>query len=213
LCVTTAEAVAAQVSPNFEPASVSFVSASDGFVLGNTPCAHTPCTALLVTTDGGKKWSPVAAPRVALWSGCGGACAPSQPPSDVTTVVFANASDGWVFGPSLWATTNGGHFVSRLPLEGLTSGVVAASSGHLFAVATTATGAEAPSATSILYCSTDGGRTWSTKAFDDKGATFLDLQFATTSFGAVVEGHVGMGPLNHVLLSRDGGDSWSVAHF
>ena len=55
-------ATASPVPANFEPGSVSFVSPSTGFLLGTSPCAHVPCTAVLTTTNGGKAWKRVAAP-------------------------------------------------------------------------------------------------------------------------------------------------------
>ncbi len=87
----------------FGPVSVSFVSASRGFVLGTSPCAHAPCTSVLTTGDGGASWSAVTGLAAPVPSP--GA---SPSPAGVSKIAFANPSDGWAFGPALWATTNGG---------------------------------------------------------------------------------------------------------
>ncbi len=116
--------------PRFEADSVSFVSAQTGFVLGARDCGRLPCTALLEkTTNGGKTWTAVPAPAVSL--------VPPYTPSPktaVSTVRFANASDGWLFNPGLWQTTDGGkqwHQVS-LPVAGMVV-AVAASDGEAYA--------------------------------------------------------------------------------
>jgi photosystem II stability/assembly factor-like uncharacterized protein len=42
----------------------------------------------------------------------------SSPASAVSTVRFANSSDGWLFNPGLWQTTNGGKSWRRVALSG-----------------------------------------------------------------------------------------------
>lgn len=88
------------VPSGFEPQSVSFVSASLGWVLGAAPCASPPCTSVVRTSDGARSWAGVPAPRVAL------ADSPSQA-SGVSGLRFANHLDGWAFGPALWSTHDG----------------------------------------------------------------------------------------------------------
>jgi photosystem II stability/assembly factor-like uncharacterized protein len=105
-------ASATPVPTNFEPGSVSFVSASEGFLLGTSPCGHAPCTAVLATSDGGRTWTRVAAPGASF------ASTASRYPASVSQVVFANASDGWAYGNSLWATYNGARSWQRLNLGG-----------------------------------------------------------------------------------------------
>ncbi|MGH2718140.1 MAG: hypothetical protein ACRDJU_06140 [Actinomycetota bacterium] len=83
----------------FEPASVTFVSADDGWVLG-APCPT--CTvAILHTADGGKTWGAIPAPPAPLSEA-------RDANSGVSTIRFADANDGWLFGPDLWATHDGG---------------------------------------------------------------------------------------------------------
>jgi len=98
------------VPAGFVPASVTFVSLLTGWVLGSAPCATPPCTSLLRTRDGGKSWRGVPAPPAVLASGGGD--------GDVQRVRFADAANGWVFGPALWATHDGGAHWARSGLDG-----------------------------------------------------------------------------------------------
>jgi len=105
-------ASATPVPASFEPGSVSFTSASQGSLLGTSPCGHAPCTALLTTLNSGRTWTRVPAPAVPYLS-------PVSPSSQaVSQVVFANTDDGWVYGPSLWATGNGATTWQQVKLGG-----------------------------------------------------------------------------------------------
>lgn len=98
----------------FEVDSASFVSAQTGFVLGARRCSKLPCKALLEkTVNGGKTWNSVPAPAVSLVP-----TFTSSPASAVSTVRFENTSDGWLFGPALWATTDGGAQWHRVSMSG-----------------------------------------------------------------------------------------------
>ena len=56
------------VPAGFEPQSVTFVSASEGWVLGTAPCAAKPCTSVVRTLNGGRTWQGIPAPVAALSS-------------------------------------------------------------------------------------------------------------------------------------------------
>jgi len=107
----------------FEPASVTFVSASRGFALGVTPCNAGTCTTLVSTADGGGHWSFVATVPAPF----GGAS------SAVAKVRFATADDGWVFGPELWSTHDGGIRWTHVATAGPTADVEA-SGGMAYAL-------------------------------------------------------------------------------
>lgn len=92
------------------PASVTFVSPSTGWVLGNAPCGAPPCTSLVRTGDGGKTWIGIPAPRVEM-----------QPNEGVRAVRFADLRNGWAFGPELWTTHDGGTHWARTTLPGFPS--------------------------------------------------------------------------------------------
>jgi photosystem II stability/assembly factor-like uncharacterized protein len=97
------------VPAHFAPSSVTFVSLHTAWVLGTAPCGLTSCMELLRTRDGGQTW--VALP---------------QPPMPVANdrgierrVRFANLNDGWIYGPDLWATHDGGATWNQATVEGL----------------------------------------------------------------------------------------------
>ena len=134
----------------FNPVSASFVSGRAGFVLGARGCAKPPCPARLVkTADGGRIWAASPAPPVPVV----GEHAVS-PPRAVSTVRFASRQDGWLFGPGLWATHDGGRHWRRIFLHG-TVGAVAASAGVAFASVSPAGGGPAR-----LYQSRVGTNHW-----------------------------------------------------
>ncbi len=99
------------VPPGFRPASVTFVSASDGWVLGTTKtCAHAPCTSVVRTTDGGRTWVGIPAPKYKL--------ARFNLAAGLIRLRFADTSDGFAFGSQLWVTHSGGaawHRVRQVP--------------------------------------------------------------------------------------------------
>ncbi|MGO9658564.1 MAG: hypothetical protein ACLQVK_23260 [Acidimicrobiales bacterium] len=101
--VPAAAASGTSAPASFGPVSVSFISSSRGFVLGTSPCAHALCTSVLTTGNGGASWAVLAAPPAPVPNP-----AAAQPASGVSEIAFANPSEGWAFGPALWATTNGG---------------------------------------------------------------------------------------------------------
>lgn len=103
--------VGAPVPALFAPSSVTFVSLHTGWVLGTAPCGLTNCMELLRTRDGGQTW--VALP---------------QPPMPVANdrgierrVRFANLNDGWIYGPDLWATHDGGATWIQPSVDGIAS--------------------------------------------------------------------------------------------
>ena len=128
LIFASSGASGAPATGGFGPVSVSFVSPSQGFVLGTSPCAHAPCTSVLTTGNGGTSWSV----RAALPASVPDPAA-SEPPSGVSEITFANPSDGWVFGPLLWATTNGGAAWHQKKLGGPVLSLTAAG-GYVYAV-------------------------------------------------------------------------------
>ena len=103
------------VPSGFEPGSVTFVSATTGFVIGiDSTCAAGSCVALARTSDAGATWVSLPAPPAAYVNRFGtSATAPA-----VSEVRFADALDGWIYGPSLFATHDGGATWQQLDLGG-----------------------------------------------------------------------------------------------
>jgi photosystem II stability/assembly factor-like uncharacterized protein len=136
--------VGGPVPPGFEPSSVTFVSLSEGWVLGTAPCSSVPCTApgghapnasILRTTDGGRTWLGIPVSPTAL-----SAAISQNPGSGVSQLRFADPSNGWAFGPDLWATHDGGASWQAVSLPGVPSGgtvmALEAAAGTVTAVVT-----------------------------------------------------------------------------
>jgi hypothetical protein len=84
----------------FRGTSLSWVSPTQGWMLGVGPCASSStCTTVVGTTDGG-----------ATWSTLGGMGAPLtlEEETGVTQIRFADALHGWAIWPAFWATKDGG---------------------------------------------------------------------------------------------------------
>jgi hypothetical protein len=103
------------VPGGFEPGSVTFISATTGFVIGiDSTCAAGSCVALARTSDAGATWVSLPAPPAVYLNHFGTrATAPA-----VSEVRFADALDGWIYGPSLLATHDGGATWQQLDLGG-----------------------------------------------------------------------------------------------
>jgi hypothetical protein len=104
---------------------MTFVSASDGWVLGTAPCAVQPCTSVVRTTDGGASWVGIPAPVFPL--------DPSSWQTGLNYLRFANTLDGFAFGSQLWATHDGGASWQPVSLPGRI-GDLETSAGVVYAV-------------------------------------------------------------------------------
>lgn len=106
--------VGTSVPSGFLPGSVTFVSATTGFVIGiDTSCSAGSCVALARTTDSGSSWVALPAPTAGYVAH--GDSFTSTAPA-VSEVRFADELDGWIYGPSLFATHDGGATWQRLNL-------------------------------------------------------------------------------------------------
>ena len=118
------------------PVGASFVSASDGYLLGITlsDCAANTASKIVLrkTTDGGLRWTALPAPP-APWGGVAPGGNGRIPADGVTSVLFADARDGWAYGPGLWATHDGGATWDRIATGNLAVQDMAASGGHVLA--------------------------------------------------------------------------------
>jgi hypothetical protein len=107
------EAAPAAVPANFKPTSVTFIGTDTGWVIGQagTPghCATQYCTSVARTDDAGQTWTGVPAPVIG----------PANGASGVSQIRFLNRSDGWAFGPQLFATHDGGQTWSAVVTNGL----------------------------------------------------------------------------------------------
>ena len=162
LPATSGPATAAPPAPgNFQATSVTFVGLDTGYVLGQAgtpghcgpPSAYI-CTSVAGTGDHGSTWHGVKAPVTGAPSGSSG----------VSQVRFFNASDGWAFGPQLWATHDGGQRWTRIQTHGLRVTALETAGQRVFAVWAQCSGGGADFAadctSSALYSASPGGGQW-----------------------------------------------------
>jgi hypothetical protein len=119
------------VPHSFSPSSVTFVGTDTGWVIGQ---AGTPgqcegpdpdiCTSIARTDDGGKTWSGVPAPVTGPPDGSQG----------VSQIRFLDGSNGWAFGPELWATHDGGQTWKRTGTRGMRVTALETRGKRVFAV-------------------------------------------------------------------------------
>lgn len=99
--------------------SVTWVSATRGWVLGQWACSKggkSVCTQVLGTGNAGKTWKPLATLPVKIAAARpGGIFIPG-----ISEIKFANAEDGWVYGsyPTMYRTVNGGKTWTAEPVPG-----------------------------------------------------------------------------------------------
>lgn len=106
---TAATCVPGGAGGAFSPIDASFTSASAGWLLGvvMNACASGGVIEARTTIDVGLHWARATAPP-APWGGVAPNGSGTVPRDGVTRVLFADAQDGWAYGPGLWATHDGG---------------------------------------------------------------------------------------------------------
>ncbi len=129
-------------------ASLSFVSADEGWVLGTAPCTRRPCTSLLRTLDGGGHWVGVPAPLAPL-------DVQGSQAGAVSSIRFADTRHGFAFGPGLWVTSDGAsHWHQVRELGGLRRFLVlsleATGNGSVYALVAGGTPNEGPTGPLML---------------------------------------------------------------
>jgi photosystem II stability/assembly factor-like uncharacterized protein len=88
---------------------VSFVDPRHGWAVGET-CSLRCRTVVRRTSDGGRSWQP-AATLPGDWEAEGD----GQNPGQVDRVSFADEKHGWLYGPNVWQTDDGGATWRHLP--------------------------------------------------------------------------------------------------
>ena len=108
------------------PVSATFVSATDGWMLGKSTCPSGSCAAIKRTADAGRTWTAIPAPDAPIFP------SPSQVAPGISRIRFADARTGWASGPDRWTTHDGGATWTRVTIAGLAadSSVVALEAGN-----------------------------------------------------------------------------------
>lgn len=102
----------AVVPIDFAATSATFVSLQTGWVIGQAGvpgnCSTQYCTSVARTDNAGQTWYGVPAPLTGAPDGASG----------VGQIRFLDRSDGWAFGPQLFATNDGGEHWTQVPTGG-----------------------------------------------------------------------------------------------
>jgi photosystem II stability/assembly factor-like uncharacterized protein len=93
----------------FHAQSMSWISSSEGRMLGWSPCGTGTCTTVVGTTNGGRTWRRLATLTAPLTI---------EKAAGITQIRFADGLNGWAFEPSLRATSDGGSTWTREPIPG-----------------------------------------------------------------------------------------------
>jgi len=195
---TAASAQPAPVPPNFQPVSVTFVNAFTGWVIGQagTPgkCANKTspyiCTSVARTDDAGKTWQGGPAPGTTGPSGAQG----------VSGIRFLDGTNGWAFGPELWATHDAGKTWTQVNTNGARVTDLETAGNRAFALWATCSGSgavgfAADCTSYTLMTTTAGGDSWAPAG---SATTGLTLGGAATSAVLALTGTTGY------LLAPDG---------
>ena len=154
---------------NFRPTSVTFVGPRTGWVIGQalTPghCATQFCTSVARTDDAGKTWTGVPAPMTGAADGVSG----------LSQIRFLDLTDGWAYGPQLFATHTGGRTWAQVDTGGLRVTALETVGDRVFAVWASCTGdgpAYGASCTRFtLYSASATGGTWAPVGAPTTGLT------------------------------------------
>jgi hypothetical protein len=168
----TSSAVPAGPAPvpgNFRPTSVTFVGPRTGWVIGQalTPghCATQFCTSVARTDDAGKTWTGVPAPMAGAANGASG----------LSQIRFLDLTDGWAYGPQLFATHTGGRTWAQVDTGGLRVTALETVGDRVFAVWASCTGdgpAYGAACTRFtLYSASATGGTWAPVGAPTTGLT------------------------------------------
>ena len=141
------------VAAHFDPLAVSSVGTQDVWVLGSVPCGQKTCPAIVRTTDDGTHFLQVVAPQARIDTG-------NESYQDLG-IYFADASHGWIYGPGLWATDDGGETWTEQAVQGTVMSL-GGGDGHVYALVCTKALAACPGEkpTMELLRSTVSGGSW-----------------------------------------------------
>lgn len=141
----------------FTPVSFTSISLTEWWAMGTAPCASSPCTSIVRTTNGGHSFVGIPAPRAAL--GYRNGTVPITT-STVTSLRFADATDGFAFGGALFATHDGGASWHQVALRGKVESLVTGG-GYAYAVVSSCASASPSCASVHLERSPVGSSSWS----------------------------------------------------
>ena len=197
---------------HFRVADLTWIGAQ-GWALGSADCltGHGTCDAIEHTTDGGKTWQSMPAPRANIQlPGTAGSCAAPC----ISGLRFATSKIGYAFNgftvgsPALFMTTDGGQSWQREPGGAL---ALESANGNVIRVVSSGSGCPGPCQVGI-ETSPVGSTAWTPRGLGQTPATY-GLDFGRTGVRAYLlfEGHVAGGAQNArstLYRSGDNGVTW-----
>jgi photosystem II stability/assembly factor-like uncharacterized protein len=185
---------------------LTWVSDQDGWALAAAPCASGLCPRVAVTHDGGRTWRALPTPPESTQTGavhCAGiAC--------VSHIRFATATVGYLFGPDLYETDDGGRTWRRVPSRPVEA--LEPSAGTVIRVVYDHTGCPGP-CTRTVQETAAGSATWHTllRIPVTSGVAAQVVRQGTSVIYLPVYAHLTGGARTaHTVIFRstDGGISW-----
>lgn len=137
---------------------LTWVSATNGWALAARPCSTGTCARLAHTTDGGTQWQVLPDPPASVSEDASGGACPTSGPC-VRSIRFATSQIGYLFGPDLLMTTDGGR--TWTPQAGVKVEALAIDGGRVLRVAYDHSGCPGP-CHPVLQESPIGSTAWST---------------------------------------------------
>jgi photosystem II stability/assembly factor-like uncharacterized protein len=187
---------------------LTWISDRAGWALTVAACGTGLCPGLVRTTDGGRRWQPMPTPPGAVQ----GPTTNCDHVACVSHVRFASSSIGYLFGPALFVTRDGGRHWSRqggLSVEALEPGV-----GQVVRVAYAHSGCPGP-CERLIQEAAPGSSSWHTMlalghtaaAFQGGGAQIVR---AGSAIYVPVYGNLAAGDWPTIIFrSLDGGLRWT----
>ncbi len=178
------------VPSGFAPRSFTAIGESTWWLMGDAPCSAPPCTSIVRTTDGGRTFVGIPAPRVAL---------STANQAGVSELRFADPLNAFAYGSEMYVSHDGGAHWHPVSIGGGVSDFAIAG-GYAYAVVS---GGSAVAGE--LMRSPVGSDAWSrlTAAGAVSGGLWVH------GSDVLVQSSSGGGPGTQLLVSHDGGGSFN----
>jgi hypothetical protein len=185
---------------------LSWVSATDGWALAAQPCVSGTCARLAHTTDGGLHWQALPSPPARLQGGS----VDCSTVACVTGVQFASPTVGYLYGPALLMTSDGGR--TWHPQPGLQVETLTIAGGQVYRVGYDHGGCPGPCLPTLQRASI-GSSAWrpliSQLAYPDRSDAAQIVSSGSTLLLAMFGSQAGPVSAQAVIYgSADGGATW-----